>query len=172
MEDLPDSFDAPIIQRIGGDEISFPILDIDELMAAGRAAQSRAMAAALAKLSIAASNDERENVRRYYQDREATVDDLTASCWTLTGSIDYLVRSLIKGSKPAADAKSIVHRLGREKGWRAVAFLAKDVCGLFERKPTEKTPPNGGAAAGQPAAGTGDATESSSNDSADAAPAA
>jgi hypothetical protein len=135
-EGFGEASDAPIVETVGGQQVEFRLLTLDDLAAIARRAGAREADRALAELPLTAPAEQRDNVRRYYADREPDVRGLSALTQTLDGLQDFLRRSLCppggKGGKAAtAKADATVQRLIRERGLMGAANLAARVSGLF-----------------------------------------
>jgi hypothetical protein len=169
-ETLSDAFEAPIPATAGGKSFDLPLLDVDDLSFLGRQIYAQAMQVRLRKLPLTASQTERDNIIRYYEDMEADVDTLSKWVFTLPGTFAFIRRSFskLKISGPEADAWTKRH--ARENGWQSgTCILAAKLSGLFppERKEAQKGNPPAGAAGDS----TGSSADASSNESAGNPPA-
>lgn len=173
-ESLPDAFDAPIPATAGGKSYELPLMDFDDLSALGRQVFAEVKARKLKQLPLTSSQEQRDNIIRFYDDQEADVDTLARWVFTLPGCRAFLRRSLGKLKVPAAEAETWIMRHARENGWRdGTAVLAARVSGLFPPKPKEAPPGNpptgeAGATAGE----TGSSAAATSSESAVSPPGA
>jgi hypothetical protein len=134
-EGFGEASDAPIVETICGNPVEFRLLTLDDLAAIARQAAARLADKALAELPLTAPAEQRDNVRRYYADREPDVNGLSALTQELNGCKLFLRRSLCPAGGITKDtlaaADQIVARIVKEKGWRGAANLAARVSGLF-----------------------------------------
>lgn len=166
----PDAFDAPLVEVVGGESVTFPLLTFDDLLRLCRELHGERKLKAINALALTDVAGRRQ-VSAWYDDNEPDVEELARYVITLPGARHFLRASLAKSGRTDADA--VIVRLAASRGWRGVASLACRVSALFEPLPPAKAEddgrradPNGGAAdrrTPDPAAAeTGSKTESSS----------
>lgn len=136
--DFAEAFEAPVIERIGGRDVTFPVLwNEDYLPWIAQIATERR---AKSKPLIPAKGDP---IDRFKMDRivaleEVTVDAISERVWTIPGAMKVLDLSLAKaGVKDEAERKRIVNAVPP----RRVCVLASEVSGLFERRVTAAAAP-------------------------------
>lgn len=162
-ESFLSGLDVPLIETVGGQEMSFPLLTEDDLATVGRAMQSEKAQQAMRGLPITAGA-ERQNIQAYYAENEPSLDDIAKAVWTIPGCKAVIRASVARQHGVAyhlADAGPVIKQLHRERGWRGVCLLAKELTTLWppeQRDPQGRIPrPNDRGGSGQAPAGEGEA---------------
>lgn len=191
-----EAFEAPIVEKVRGVDISFPVLEIDdyatwisELTAAKRDVGRKTIPKAVdpvTKLPTQIDSVTKWTIDQRIENIEASLEDVAAKIWTVEGAKRILDISLQKlpefapikddkaGNATRQDARQqIIKRVRPQR----INALAAEVSALFEARPPEEkagqTPPNSlTPEASQAPGATGSTTESSSTDTAAVTPAA
>ena len=171
------SLDAPLIETVNGQEVSFPLLTEDDLATVGRAMQNEKAQQAMKGLPITAAQ-ERQNIQAYYAENEPNLDDIAKAVWTIPGCKAVIRASVARQQGVAyhlADAGPVIKQLHRERGWRGVCLLAKELTTLWppeQRDPSGRVPrPNAPGGSGQPPDGGSDPQTPTTTSSASLPPA-
>jgi len=136
-----EAFEAPIVEKIGGVAVSFPVLSIDDY--APWVAEIAAARKQVAKASIPRAIDPQTklptllnptaqwSINQRIENIECGLEDVAEKVWTLAGARRVLTMSLAKAGLSEEDQKQVLARI---KPVRLHA-LAVEVSGLFEAKP-------------------------------------
>lgn len=121
--------DVPLEELVGDEWVRFPLLASDDLAVLGRKIQKDRAAKAMKDLPATATA-EREQVRQWYEDNEASIEDLSRYVWTVDGSVAALDRSLEAAGETPERRKAVIAKLKRTRGLQGVAVLATEVSTL------------------------------------------
>lgn len=162
--DFLESFDAPVVETIGGVSVSFPILLIEDYLPwlgelkAQYQAESRRRAFAVdpvTKLPPVLDVGQRQAIEDRIARIDVGLDAVAALVWTIPGSRKILEISMTKATMSKDDQAQIQKRIRPQR----LHSLASDVSALFDAKPKVNSGPN----AGSPSAKSQDGATSDSN---------
>jgi hypothetical protein len=174
-EAFADALDAPIIEVMAGSERTLPLMELDDLATIARRIANQQKEKALAALPLTASDEEKQAIIRFYNDKPADIDTVTSFVFDIKGAPAFIDWSLEKGGvKDPKERQRCIRDYGRRNGWRSVADLARRVSALFPPPNTIKGKPDPNPQAGQNPAKdeTGGDSGSPSNESRAARPVA
>lgn len=158
-----DDFDAPVIETIGGEAISFPLLTCEDLAIIERMIFNEKKVVAI---NAMAAHDARgrQETENYFAELTMTANELAKEIGTIPGAKKALAVSLARSTTPKP-ADAIALQMSRERGWLGVVEVARIISGLWpitRGKAKEKPSPNAGPATGEsPVAETSAAKDSS-----------
>lgn len=127
--------EAPIIERIGGQDVTFPVLWIEDYLPWIAQIAAERKAKMLKLIPPKADAQEQFRLKRAIELDEPNVDVIAERVWTLAGAAKILDLSLAKGGfTNEADRKQVLQRIPM----RRLCPLASEVSGLYERTPKSK----------------------------------
>lgn len=141
--DFVEAFEGPVIEKIGGVDITFPPLLIDdyaswveeitnEKKAIARKALPTSGIDPKTRQPIGLDISTRWEIGQKIESMEFSLEAVAEKVWTLAGAKRILTMSLAKSSYSPDDQKQIIARVKPAN----LHLLAVKVSGLFEKRPT------------------------------------
>lgn len=134
--DFAQTFEGPVVEAIGGEDVTFPPLLIDDYLPWIGELTARQRQRAEKMIPARATPREEQEMRLAAQSIEIGLETISALIWTVPGSRKVLGISLAKAGIPA-DRQAEIHK---NVPPRRLHTLAADVSNLFERRKPAAAP--------------------------------
>lgn len=128
--DFAQTFEGPVVEAIGGEDVTFPPLLIDDYLPWIGELTARQRQRAEKMIPARATVREEQEMRLAAQSIEVGLETISALIWTVPGSRKVLGLSLAKSGIPADRQAEIQKNVPP----RRLHTLAADVSNLFERR--------------------------------------
>ena len=122
------AFEAPIVENIGGQQVEFPVLEIDDYLPWSAKLKAKRRADGQKKIPANATQFDRWQAEQYMDKNEPWLDDIALLVKSIIGAKEVLHLSLAKaGRTDEAERSAIIKAIRPHR----VVRLAEDVSRLF-----------------------------------------
>ena len=122
------AFEAPVIENIGGHQIEFPVLEIDDYLPWTAELKAKRKADGVKKIPATATVFDRWQAENYLDKNEPWLDDIALLTKAVPGAKKVLDMSLVKSGRTDAVERAAIIRAVRPS---RLIRLAEDVSRLF-----------------------------------------